>query len=118
MDFAFTSEDEQFRKKVRSFFDEHLPADLARREAQGFHLSRADVAEWHRILYRQGWSAPHWPAEFGGPGWTPIQRYLYELEYGLANAPEISLIALSMVGPVIYRFGSQALKDRFLDPIL
>lgn len=118
MDLSFTQEDESFRAEVRQFLHEHLPADLAQREAQGFHLDRADVADWHRTLYRQGWTAPNWPKEQGGTGWTPIQKYIYEVEYGIANAPEISLIGLSMVGPVLCRFGSAELQERFLDPIL
>ncbi|RJG01328.1 acyl-CoA dehydrogenase family protein [Noviherbaspirillum sedimenti] len=118
MDLAFTKDDEAFRAEVRAFLKHSLPPEIARREAQGFHLERKDVAEWQHILYQKGWVAPNWPAEYGGTGWTPIQRYLFELEYGLANAPEISLIALSMVGPVIYRFGSSHLKERFLQPIL
>lgn len=118
MEFAFTSADERFRADVRSFLHEHLPSDLARREAQGFHLERSALVAWQQTLYRRGWVAPHWPREFGGPGWTPIQRHIYEVEYGLANAPELSVIGLSMVGPVIYRYGSDELKQRFLEPIL
>ena len=118
MDLAFTPADEAFRLEVRAFLRDHLPEELARREAQGFHLRRADVMEWQRTLYRKGWVAPHWPGDIGGPGWSPIQRHLYEVEYGLANAPELSVIALSMVGPVINAFGSAELKQRFLEPIL
>lgn len=118
MDLSFTDEDQAFRAEVRAFLREQLPADLARREAQGFHLERAEVAEWQRTLYRKGWTAPNWPREFGGTGWTPIQKYIFEVEYGVANAPEISLIGLSMVGPVLCRFGSPELQQQFLDPIL
>ena len=118
MDFAFTAEDQDFRAEARQFLREHLPADLALREARGFHLDRAEIAGWHRRIYERGWAAPNWPREFGGTGWTPIQKYLYELEYGIANAPEISQIGLSMAGPVLCRFGSPELQQRFLGPIL
>lgn len=118
MQLSFTAQDEAFRQEVRQFLAGHLPAELAQREAQGFHLSRADVSEWQRILYRQGWVAPNWPRQFGGAGWTPLQKYIYEVEYGIANAPEVSLIALSMAGPVICRFGSPQLQARFLEPML
>jgi alkylation response protein AidB-like acyl-CoA dehydrogenase len=118
MDLAFKPDDEAFREDVRSFLRNELPDDLAAREAQGFHLHRHEIADWHRKVWQKGWVAPNWPDEFGGAGWTPIQKYIFELEYGMANAPELSLIALSMVGPVICRFGSQALKDRFLEPML
>ena len=118
MQLAFTPEDEAFREEVRAFLRDHLPPELARKEATGFHLHRSEVDPWHRTLYKKGWVAPNWPKEHGGPGWTPIQKYLFEVEYGLANAPEISLIALGMVGPVICRFGSTEMKKRFLEPIL
>src|SRR3546814_8829755 len=83
-----------------------------------FLLDRADVADWQRRLYAKGWVAPNWPKAFGGTGWTAIQKYIFDVECGVANAPEISLIALSMVGQVLCRFGSTALQQRFLDPIL
>lgn len=118
MDFGFSHEDMAFREEVREFLREHLPPALAQRESQGFHLDRAQVADWQRRLYRRGWVAPNWPEEYGGTGWTAIQKYIFDVECGIANAPEISLIALSMVGPVLCRFGSPALQKRFLDPIL
>lgn len=118
MDLSFSEQDEAFRGEVREFLRDHLPPELAEREARGFHLSRQEVADWHRTVYRRGWVAPNWPRQFGGTGWTPIQKYIYELEYGLANAPELSLIALSMAGPVLCRFGSPLLQQRFLEPML
>ena len=118
MDLTFSLEDEAFRSEVRSFLGETLPPELAGMESQGFHLHRTQVAEWHRALYRRGWAAPNWPKEYGGPGWSPIQKYIFEIENGLANAPEISPLALSMVGPVICRFGAQEMKATFLEPIL
>jgi len=118
VDIRFTAEDKAFRAEVRAFLRDNLPDDLARLEGQGFHLHRDQVSGWHRKLYAKGWVAPNWPKEYGGPGWTPIQKFIYSTEYGLANAPEISLIALSMAGPVICRFGSPEMKKQFLEPIL
>jgi alkylation response protein AidB-like acyl-CoA dehydrogenase len=117
MDFAFSESDQRFLGEVRAFLRDHLPRELAGREAQGFHLRRAAIQPWHDAVHRQGWVAPSWPAEFGGTGWSPLQRYLWERECGLANAPELSLIGLSMVGPVICRFGTEDLQQRFLEPI-
>lgn len=117
MNLHFTDDDERFRNEVRAFLRDQLPPDLARREGQGFHLSRGEVTEWQRLLYQRGWVAPNWPREFGGTGWTPIHKHIFEVETGIANAPEISLIGLSMVGPVLCRFGSPELQQKFLDPI-
>ncbi|MEN3953084.1 acyl-CoA dehydrogenase family protein [Iodidimonas sp. SYSU 1G8] len=118
MKLDFSPEDEAFRQEVRDFIAANLPPTLARREAMGFHNDRATVTAWQTALYRRGWTAPGWPVEFGGTGWSPVQRYIFERECGLANVPEICLIALSMVGPVLCRFGSPALRERFLQPIL
>src|SRR3546814_17805141 len=92
MDLSFSQEDVAFREEVRAFLREHLPADLAQRESQGFLLDRADVADWQRRLYAKGWVAPNWPKAFGGTGWTAIQKYIFDVECGVANAPEISLL--------------------------
>ncbi|PQM26960.1 acyl-CoA dehydrogenase [Sphingopyxis lindanitolerans] len=118
MKLVFSPEDEAFRAEVRAFLAAELPPELAWREAMGFHNKRATVHPWQQKLHACGWAAPNWPSEFGGAGWSPIQRYIFELECGLANAPEYSLIAMSMAGPVLCRFGSPALQQEFLEPML
>jgi alkylation response protein AidB-like acyl-CoA dehydrogenase len=118
MKLTLSSENEAFRREVRQFLADELPPELARREAMGFHNARETVTPWQRKLHARGWVAPSWPHEFGGAGWSPIQRYIFELECGLANAPEYSLIAMSMAGPVLCRFGSDMLRARFLEPML
>lgn len=118
MNLIFSAEDNAFRVEVRNFLRTNLSADLARAEGQGFHMHRRQTSDWHRCLYERGWIAPNWPKEYGGTGWSPTQKYIFEIEYGLANGPELSLIALSMAGPVICKFGSSAMKAKFLRPIL
>jgi alkylation response protein AidB-like acyl-CoA dehydrogenase len=74
--------------------------------------------EWHRILSRQGWVAPHWPKEDGGTGWTPTQKFIFEKECALAGAPALAILGLRLVGPVICAFGTPEQKARFLPGIL
>jgi alkylation response protein AidB-like acyl-CoA dehydrogenase len=74
--------------------------------------------EWHRILYKQGWVAPHWPKEDGGTGWTPTQKFIFEKECALAGAPALAILGLRLVGPVICHFGTPEQKARFLPGIL
>ena len=107
-----------FRGEVRSFLREHLSADLARRTLRGYHPLKSDMVAWTRILHARGWSAPHWPVEHGGPGWSPLQRHLFEEECALAGAPPTCTAAFSLVAPVIYSFGTEAQKRRHLPPIL
>ncbi|WP_454884146.1 acyl-CoA dehydrogenase family protein [Sphingomonas oryzagri] len=120
MDIDLTPEDQQFREEVRSFLAERYTPELraaAARQAGVF--AEGELArEWHRILYEQGWVAPSWPVEHGGAGWSPMQRYLYDRECGLAGTPALPAMGLQMCGPVIMGYGTQAQKDYFLPRIL
>jgi alkylation response protein AidB-like acyl-CoA dehydrogenase len=119
MDFHHSEADQAFRAEVRAFLEARLPPDIAHRDALGFHpLPRADLVGWNRILAEKGWAAPHWPVEHGGPGWTPIQRHIFEEECRRAHAPDLSWQGIRLAGPVIYTFGSPVQKERFLPPIL
>jgi pimeloyl-CoA dehydrogenase large subunit len=60
---------------------------------------------------------PHWPVEWGGTGGSPVQQYLFQDEMQQAPAPQPLAFGVNMVGPVIYTFGSDAQKRRFLPRI-
>ena len=120
MNLSFSEDDLRFQSAVRTFIDDHLTDDL--RRAQDLTASvyaEPEVSDaWHKILYQKGWVAPHWPAAFGGTGWTPVQRYIFELEMSRAGAPALHPQGLRLVGPVIMRFGSQEHRDYYLPRIL
>ncbi len=117
MDMQFTSEDLAFRDEVRQFIaDEHPKELLGIRYRQ--NLKREEMLSWHQILYKKGWIAPNWPVEYGGTGWTPMQRYIFSEECARAETVTILPFGLNMVGPVIYTFGSDEQKERFLPKIL
>jgi alkylation response protein AidB-like acyl-CoA dehydrogenase len=118
MDIEFSSEEQAFRAEVRDFVARSLPADISAKVEGGLELGRDDYDRWHKILHAQGWVAPHWPVEHGGTGWTPIQRYIFDEECALAAAPRVMPFGVNMVGPVIYTFGSEAQKARYLPRIL
>jgi alkylation response protein AidB-like acyl-CoA dehydrogenase len=118
MDLNYTDEDLAFRDSVRGFLDQNLPADLQQKVRKHLRLAKDDYVRWHRILAKQGWVAPGWPVEFGGPGWNPVQRHIWEEECARAGTPPILPFGVNMVAPVIMAFGSQAQKDHFLPRIL
>ncbi|KMO42299.1 hypothetical protein VQ03_11205 [Methylobacterium tarhaniae] len=117
MDAFFTDDERAFRAEIRAAIRAMLPPDLARRTRAGIHLSREDMARWNALLDARGWAAHHWPEAAGGPGWTPIQRFLFEAECAAADAPPLSVFGVYLVGPTLHAFGSQAQKDRYLPPI-
>jgi alkylation response protein AidB-like acyl-CoA dehydrogenase len=118
MELQFTPEEEAFRDEVRGFLADHLPPQLSEKVRQGWHMDRADMVRWHAILAERGWLATHWPVEHGGPGWTPIQRYLFDTECALAHAPRVVPFGVSMLGPVLIKFGSPEQKRYWLPRIL
>ncbi|MBS4738353.1 acyl-CoA dehydrogenase family protein, partial [Acinetobacter baumannii] len=79
---------------------------------------RADMVEWHAILNRQGWLASHWPVEYGGTGWSATQKFIFDNECALAGAPRIVPFGLSMLGPVLIKYGNEAQKRHWLPRIL
>lgn len=117
MNLSFTAEDLAFRDEVRAFIEANYPARL-REFGSRDDLGKEDFLEWHRILGAKGWSAPAWPVEYGGPGWSPTQRYIFGEELARAETVPILPFGINMVGPVIYTFGTAEQKARYLPPIL
>src|SRR6516164_3758035 len=117
MDLRFTPEELAFRDKVRTFMRTALPADIRSKLVEGRRLKKDDLVVWQRILNAKGWAAPHWPAEWGGRNWTPTEHYIFLEELQQAPAPPPLAFGVTMVGPVIIAFGSDAQKKRFLPRI-
>lgn len=118
MDLNFTPEEEAFRSEVRAFLAAKLPERLSDKVATGKHLSKADMQEWHAILNERGWLANHWPEQYGGPGWTAVEKFIFENECALAHAPRIVPFGVNMLGPVLIKYGNEAQKRYWLPRIL
>ena len=118
MDLNFTAAEEAFRMEVRAFLAEQLPPALRQRVAEGRTLAKGEMQQWHAILQARGWLAGHWPREHGGPGWTAVQRFIFEYECALADAPRIVPFGLLMLGPVLIRYGTPAQQRHWLPRIL
>src|SRR4051794_30729664 len=118
MDLSFSPEEEAFREDVRAFIRDNLPASLKGKVRRGDLESRDDYLTWHKILYRQGWVAPAWPKQYGGPGWNVTQRYIFNEECAAAETPMVLPFGVAMCGPVIYTFGNETQKAKFLPRIL
>jgi alkylation response protein AidB-like acyl-CoA dehydrogenase len=116
MDMSFSPDDLAFREEVRSFIEASYPHDIANTRSRG-DMTRENMLAWHKVLAKKGWVAPHWPAEHGGSGWTITQRYIWNEECARAETTPLLPFGLSMVGPVIYTYGNEEQKKRFLPGI-
>jgi len=120
MDLALSPQDEAFRDEVRRFLDASLTEDLreAGRKTAGVFADVAAGMRWHKVLATRGWSAPTWPKEHGGTGWSATQRYIFARECIAADAPRIFAMGIRMVGPVIMKFGTAEQKAKYLPGIV
>jgi len=120
MDLSFSPQDEAFREEVRGFIDEHFTADLREKMARTKHsyIDKDSHIKWQKSLATKGWLAPNWPEEYGGPGFSPTQKYIFNVEMSRAGVPHTIPFGPTMVAPVIMKFGTEEQKKRFLPDIL
>lgn len=118
MDLSFTPQDEAFRRDVRHFFATEYPQDIIALLARGQSPSKQDYQRSERALAARGWLAVNWPREWGGPGWTANQKYIFDEELERAGALNVVPMGVIYVGPVIYTFGTAEQKRRWLHGIL
>jgi alkylation response protein AidB-like acyl-CoA dehydrogenase len=123
MDLKFTPEEDAFRQEVAAWFDKHLPPReerpragvLGEEAAEEFARARA----WHRKLYEGGWIGMSWPKQYGGRQATLIQQVIFQQEATRLGAhPGVNIIGIGMIGPTIMQWGSEAQKQRYLQPML
>ncbi|MNQ60130.1 Acryloyl-CoA reductase (NADH) [compost metagenome] len=118
MNLTWTPEERRFREEVRAFAAAKLPDDIRAKVLRHQRLERDDYVRWHNILTDQGWGAPNWPVEHGGTGWNALQRLIFEVECFKAGAPRLLPFGLSMIGPVLMKYGSADQQARLLPRML
>jgi len=117
MDLDFSPEDLAFKAQARAFIADSYPKSLRDKQARGEEFGKEDYLAWHRVLAKQGWIAPSWPKEYGGTDWTPTQKYIWSEEQARADTLAILPFGVSMLAPVVYTFGTEEQKQRFLPGI-
>lgn len=120
MDIRFTDEELAFQAEVQQFFanvmDDGLKAKLHGVEASPD--LKGGMIEYQRRLNANGWMAPGWPVEYGGQDWSVTQHFIFNAERGKAGAPAPIPFGVTMVAPVIFTYGTDEQKARFLPRIL
>ncbi len=118
MNVSFTDDELAFREDVRAFFQDKISAEVRDKQLRGIPLAKDDYVQYQKRLNERGWAGVNWPSEYGGTGWSAVEKYIFMTEAAEAHAPEIVAFGLNMVGPVIYTFGNDEQKQRFLPDIL
>lgn len=117
---AIEPDETAFLAEVRAFLAEALTPDLreAGRLTLGVHADIAACRVWHRRLFERGWVAPAWPVAWGGAGWTARQRFLFERECALNDAPVLFAGGIRSLGPLLIEIGTPLQQARYLPAIL
>lgn len=118
MNLEFDQEAEKLRDEFREFLAKNLSPDLSRKTLLGQKLTKDEHKAWQAILAEKGWLTPAWPIEYGGTGWGPLERFIWDEESALAGAPRANIPSLDLLGPVIVEFGTEAQKKELLPRIL
>ncbi len=118
MDLAYNDEEKAFQADVRAWLRRELPKDLVEKVRKGQRLKKEDFLRWHALLRSRGFLAWHWPTEYGGTGWGPGEKSIFEEEMVAAGAPRIVPFGLNMLGPVLVKFGTDEQKAHYLPRIL
>ena len=118
MDLTFSKEDLDFQAEVRDFLTSEYPLAIKEKQDKRLPLEKEDIISWQKILASKGWFAINWPKEYGGAGLTPTQIYILQTELAGANTPILIPFVVNMCGPVIYTFGTEEQKKKYLPGIL
>lgn len=117
MTLTITDADRAFAAEAGAWLKSKLPPALADKVRHNIRLCRDDLVDWQQTLAERNWYAIGWSREMGGPGLSPVRRYLFEREYGAIPAPHPCQFGISMAGPVIHAFGNDEQRRRFLPDI-
>jgi alkylation response protein AidB-like acyl-CoA dehydrogenase len=115
---SFSASEIAFRAQVADFTEKNLSPAVRLKVLEGAPVSQAEHRQWQASLARVGWLAPNWPTEYGGAGWDPIKRFIFDEETSIAGAPRGNIPAIDLLAPILIAFGSEAQKRRFLPRIL
>ena len=120
MDIAFTEQDRSFQKEVSDWLETAWPKEIRDKQSKSAlgKLSKDDLVSWQKKLAEKGWAATNWPVEHGGANFTPTQSYIFDLERAKVGAPGVVPFGITMVAPVIMKFGTDEQKREFLPKIL
>jgi len=122
-DFGADLELEDFRKEARAWLEANFPKSLAGKA----HFSMAerqtpgeDLAVWKQAIGAKGWATPTWPTQYGGGGLSPQQARALQQEMAKVGAfnPLMFGMGITMVGPTILDYGTDAQKAQHIPPIV
>jgi|TARA_R100000005_G_scaffold94873_1_gene74248 alkylation response protein AidB-like acyl-CoA dehydrogenase len=118
---------EKFRAETRAWLEENCPSAM-REPVRGFEdlymggrnpeVDHPDQPVWCQRMAERGWTVPHWPREYGGGGLNKEEAKVLQQEMARIGARRpLESFGISMLGPALLKFGTEAQKQEHLPPI-
>ena len=114
----YTAREQAFAEEVRAFVRSECSEDVRRKVFDAVAVTAQERLAWHKALHARGWAAPHWPAEHGGTGWSPVETYIFSETLAEEGAPDLGSFGLKMLGPTLMQYGTPEQKAYYLPRIL
>lgn len=112
-----------FREEVRDWVEDNCPPAMRLgtvhfEDAYGVYQTDAAHA-WRAAAAARGWTAPHWPTEYGGGGLDGQHIRVLQEEMARVKAlPPETGMGLAMIGPTLLEFGTEEQKQRHIPRIV
>jgi acyl-CoA dehydrogenase len=127
VDFDDTADEAAFRATARAWLDanapKHLESELRRASRASSGITSEDPLAaskaWQKKKAAAGYACLHWPREYGGGGFSPIQRVIWQQEegvYGLLSL--VFAIGHGMCGPTLIAWADEAQKKARLPSLI
>ncbi len=116
---------EGFRAEARAWLEANFPASLKGKggmmmaESEG-GAPTGDLAAWRKAIGEKGWATPTWPTQYGGGGLSPKAARVLQQEMDKVGAfnPLTFGMGITMIGPTIMDYGTEAQKQQHIPPIV
>jgi alkylation response protein AidB-like acyl-CoA dehydrogenase len=118
---------EQFRRDTRAWLDANCPAEMRRPMTsdedtywggRNAKFSSEPQRVWFERMRDKGWTVPHWPTEYGGGGLDGEEAKIVRQEMAAIGARSpITSFGISMLGPALLKYGTEAQKQEHLPKI-
>jgi alkylation response protein AidB-like acyl-CoA dehydrogenase len=118
MSYQYSNQELAFAAEAREYVRANLDPKVKRKILSSQLPMRKEREVWQKCLAKRGWGAPSWPVEHGGTGWSVVQRHLFDEILSEEGAPGYPVFGMTMLAPVLMKFGTQQQKDEILPAIL
>ncbi|HEY3669667.1 MAG TPA: acyl-CoA dehydrogenase family protein [Acidimicrobiia bacterium] len=115
-----TDAHEELRSDVRTWLDANLADEFRHSAANADYLAddgHERAVGFCQALHNKGWFVPHWPASYEGGGLGTIEQMIIREQLAYAGAPLVNSNGTNMLAPILFSYGSDEQKDRYLPAI-